>query len=703
MVGKKITGVYKQKLIILSDPSVNRDFFLTHQIVNKLSTGSNKNIIGVDIYKSTWQSLDGKYEIQFFLSDISTSPSFEAIRPSLLIGASGCILIFEYTCSDLLLNLEKWITEVVLTCGNVPIVLIGKNLKDLKRKSKKTEIEVLVENKRTSWGLSIEKFDMLGKGSEIEEVINAIGDLNIDRIKNPKLRELQVGTLENLESLLINESDIDYIREILYKLSKSKKKSTSILLYTLTTGFFEQLLHTQEQLVGLPALLSSLRLIDLQFTRTLIENLSFENLIEKIDQEKNLREINLLLDEFSIIDIDFLVKFLTKISTNLLSKKIAQAWIDATITASWSHSAVMQLIQATDSGDTQTYEVIRFVSEVDQERKKKETLFEISSLLAKLYPVNKTKTLDILGEIKNQISELAKKVLNEDDNTLSENHGPLKSSLEIGAYTKKEAARREITSGLSELDIVNISLQEISLDDRISLINEITIDNIHSKIEAETKLTTIYEFLKTISKTDSKLLQDILNRIEKLLRKKIENESSIIVIRKLLELIKHETPGKLPEIIRNLTIENWINKMILHYANLSLETIDIPLLLSFSVNYGRERQFTIIQFLQHRYPDITFNDQLVLIELIFELVHFVKEDLIHDQEDISNQAMEIFDFFINTILAEILELLKIISKELEIPKTDIKKNFHSLLLTEEKKNFSYQKRRLFDFITNLPL
>ncbi|MHA1556818.1 MAG: hypothetical protein ACTSPM_07775 [Candidatus Heimdallarchaeota archaeon] len=691
------------KLIVLSDADVNCDFLLTHQIIEKMSKHNDKDIFGFDMYKSKWQSFDGKYDIKFFLWDINTATKFDLTRSSIFQGASGCILIFEYTSSDLLINLEKRITELVVTCGNIPIVLLGKNLNASKSKSAIAEIESLIENKRTSWGLSIEKFDMLDKGNEIEDVINTIGDQNIDRLKNPKLREIQVGTLKNLELLLINENDIVYFNKFLINLGRSKKKSASILLYNLTTSFFEQLLHNQEQLIGIPNLITNLRLIDLQFTKTLVGNLLFENLFEKIEREKDLREINLLLYEFNVFDNDLLEKFLDKISTNLLSMKIAQAWFNATVYASWTHSTAMQLVESVDSGDTQTSNFIRSVFEMEFERKKKETLFEISCLLATIFPINKTLALDLLGEIKNQIRDLAKKELKKDDEIISEKDELIKSSLEIGAYTKKEAAQSEILSGLSELDLVNIFLEKLSLDDRVKLIDQISVEKISTKINDEKNLLTILEFLQKISETDIELFKKILTSIQKLLGKKIKNESSIIIIRKLLELINKDLPQKLPEIMRELLIENWINKMILYYAEMDLDYIDISLLLTICKNYERERQFGITQLLKYRFPDLAKHDIMTLLELIFELNRIIKEDSVYDRKDLENQTMETFDFFINVMLNDILELLKIITKTMAITKSDIKEAFLSKMLIEDKKNFSYEKNRLFNFISNLPL
>ncbi len=701
MAEKKTTDFFKRKMIILSDPLVNRDFLINHPKVKKGFGSNQKEFIGVDILLINWRSLNNQDGIQFVVSDIDTSPRFESTRRFMLHHAHSCILIYDFTCSDFLINLEKWITEVVVNCGNIPIVLVGKNLIDCKIESKKAEIEALVENKKTSWELTIENFNVSGKGSEIEEVINAIGNMSIEHLKNPKLGELRTGTLKNFESLITSESDIVYINKILFGLSKLKKKSIIELLYNLTS-FLEQLLKTQEQLTSIPALITTLRLIDLQFARTLID-LSFDNLIEKVKQEKNLREINLLLKELSKGETDLLVKFLAKLPTNLLAKKIAQAWIASTIIASYTHSSTMEIIQAANSGDSQLIDIIRYVSEMENERKKKETLFEISCLFATIFSIKKAMTLEILEESKNQIRDLAEKELDKVDDTTSDKDSPLKSSLEIGAYSKKEAARIELFSGLSELDLVNISMQELSFDDRVALINELTIDRIYSKIEVEKKLLTIYEFLNTISETDSKLLRKTLNRNEKIIGEKIALESSVIVIIKLLELIKNEMPKKLPKMLKSLTIENWLNKMVLYYADLDLEHIDIPLMLSISLHFGKENKVSIIQFLMHRYPEIAAHDLLTLIRLINELVLIVKDEFIHDQEDISNQALEIFDFFINEKLTEILKLLKLISKELEISKDNIKEIFLPLLLTEDKNDFSYEKERLFDFISNLPL
>ncbi|MHA1212232.1 MAG: hypothetical protein ACTSSH_07205, partial [Candidatus Heimdallarchaeota archaeon] len=152
-MGKQITKVKKfiRKLIILGDPSVNRDFFLNTKLISKQFTKSSKNTIGTDIYSANWYLANELIEYKFSISDINTAPEFDKTLNGNMMGGAGCIIIYDYTLPDIILHLEKWILETIIVCGNIPILLLGNNYQENILEETIADVKAFVTNKEDSW------------------------------------------------------------------------------------------------------------------------------------------------------------------------------------------------------------------------------------------------------------------------------------------------------------------------------------------------------------------------------------------------------------------------------------------------------------------------------------------------------------------------------------------------------------------------
>ncbi|HUT82644.1 MAG TPA: hypothetical protein VMZ29_15720 [Candidatus Bathyarchaeia archaeon] len=706
-VGKQITMVkkFRPKLIILSDPSVTRDFFLNNKLIIKPFTQSNRNLIGIDIYSTEWKQSSEKIEFQFLIYDINTAPEFDKTLNSSMLGGSGCIIIYDYTQLDIILQLEKWILETILVCGNIPILLLGKNYQENKLEKNVTDIKALVMDKQDSWNLSILNINVIDTSSVVKKVIDNLYNTMFDRVNNPTLSALQDGTIKNLTDLITHETNIFKIYHILAYIYKNNVASAQKLVYSLTIAFFSEFILKQEHLTDIPKVLITLNYIDSLFSKKLLKELPFENLVKKIKQEKTLTEIILLFSVYKIIDSKLWKKFLQTITSNLLTTKISQVWIEVAIIAEGTHSTIVELVQTVDGATSISTEIIRYVSETEQKRKIAETLNEIGTILAILFSSNKDQTIEIIENVPIRIRELALKVIHEEKNGKEkiDEKESLKASIEIGEFSKKEAAKKEIHHTLSELALIITCLEQLSNEkDRMNFINKISLDNIYSKIKDEKQLTTIVKLLKLLNEIDTNLTITLLRKITDILVERIVQEPSIIIINNLLEFVEIVDPIVVLEIISNYNTESLVNKIILFYAELELEQLDIPLLTEFAVNYGREGQFTLIKILHHLFPKVPQPSLTILLELLFELLEIVKTDSVENNSIATNQLMKIYDIFIETKLDEINKLLELVTQSLLISTIEIKEVFLSQLMTEAKEDFTYEKNKLFNFVQSLP-
>lgn len=683
--------------------SANYEFFLTDStIINNIVRNSSKNTVGMDVYVTKWFSYHDK-ETKFQIIDINTSKKFEDKASFYMYGAWGCIIIFDYNQPDFLLHIEKWIFESLIICGNIPIILIGSNYDEKTTASKRAEINALVKDKTDFWNLSIHALDASNSRSENDKMINILLDDIFARVKDRELKELQKGILENLKILFVNESDVNRIHNILSHINKSSKTSVLKLIHTLTVNFFIEFIHKQNQLTGIPMILTTLRSIDESFQKKLLKKAPKEKLLELIENEKGLQSIIILFSEYSITAPNLWKKFQQKISSDLLVNKLAQAWFDVTIAASWTHSTIVELVKTVSNGDAISSDMIKYTSEIENKNKKEGTLKQIGTVLAIIFSENIDSSLEILEIFPSKFQELAQESIKEESKSEKPDEDiRLTTSVEIGDYSKRDTAEKEIDEGLSNLDLINAFMKQLLLDDKLKLINKITLEGIYKKIKNERKLTTVFQFLDSLYyDIDKQLTVELLQKEISWLVEKIEAEISIIVIYKMLDFVSKINPEVVQEVIRELTVEALVMKMILFFAEIELDSLDIPLLVGIAKNYRQLMKYRAIEIYHHLFPEIPYKELTPLLEMVIELIDIIQIKT-NDTNDISEtQLLKIYDFIIDSKLEEINKLVELVIRSLQISIADIKEVFLSQLLIGDKENFTYEKNRLLHYVENL--
>ncbi len=658
----------------------------------------------MDVYVTKWFPYLDK-ETKFQIIDINTSKKFEDKASFYMFGAWGCIIIFDYNQPEFLLHIEKWIFESLIICGNIPIILIGRNYDEKTTASKRAEINALVKDKTDFWNLSIHALDVSNSRSENDKMISILLDDIFARVRDKELKELQKGTLENLKILFANEIDANYIHHILVQINKTSKTSVLKLVHTLTVNFFIEFIQKQDQLTGIPMILTTLRAIDESFLKKLLKKAPKKKLLELIENEKGLQSIIILFSEYSLTAPNLWKKFQQKISSDLLANKLAQAWFDVTIAASWSHSTIVELVKTVSNGDAISSDIIKCTSEMNNKKKKEGTLSRIGTVLAMVFSANIDSSLEILEKFPSKFQELIQESISMKEESRREKPEEdirLTTSVEIGDYSKKEAAEKEIEKGLSNLDLINAWLKQLLLDDKLKLINKITLEAIYKKIKNEKKLTTIFQFLDSLYyDIDKQLTIEILQKENNWLAKKIESEISIITIYKMLDFVSKINPEAAQKVIRELTVETLVMKMILFFAEIELDNLDIPLMVEIAKNYRQLMKYQAIENYHHLFPEIHYKELTPLLEMIFELIDIIQIET-NDTKDISEtQLLKIYDFFIDSKLEEINKLVELVKQSLQISIADIKEVFLSQLLIGDKENFTYEKNRLLHYVENL--
>ncbi|MBY8995832.1 MAG: hypothetical protein KGD59_14880, partial [Candidatus Heimdallarchaeota archaeon] len=689
---KEIT--YLRKIVVLGDPKVNIRTLLKDHLGLNCFHSAYKNTVGLDAYADKQYEFKGA-SFKLVFHELATTEKFSSQFSRFVQGAKAFVIVFDYTLPDILLQLEQWFFEAIINNGNIPIILIGLNYSNKLAAATVSDIETFVENKIDSWDLTFRQINVGKeklKKTTLYEVL--VSDLYI-RIQKPELELLQEGSLHNLKLLIVTDPDIHYIFRILSSLSRGVKLSAKELIYSITPSFFVDLFHSQKQLTEIPKILGTFYKTDLPFAKKVLKKLKHKKLITLIENETELSIFEQLFFEYSQIDINISKKFFSKIPVELLISKISQAWIKVTIDASWSHALIDQLVSSIDSDDKKSSEIINHVSEVKDAREKNLTFQNIGKLLAVILKVDKNVTLRLIEETPNHVQVIALQKMDEITEQKEDESDVMKTSIEAGEVSKKEAAKQEILYGLGELDLISICMKYSSHLDALNLLDTITYEMLSLKIEDEKELAVISQLLMQINAFDSKITDIFLAMILNSLIEKTNNEQSIIVIRKLLELIKEVDAKKFEEFMKKFTLEFFVRKMMTHFDKLDLEAIDVPFLVNFVAFYGRERYYVISQMIKSRFPDIPYESLEDLPEMIFQLLEYSKNQAEVSSLVVDKHIMKIYDLFIAARIAELDSLINFLLEPLAITKANVSEVFLNQFSEEDIDQLSHEKKKLY--------
>jgi len=618
-------------------------------------------------------------------------------------GTHGSIIIFDFSQPDILSFLEKWIFEIIITCGNVPILLLGVFDHEKQQKPITEIINLLVRDRRDAWNISIEYIITNREDFKFNQIIEFLSKEMLNRINNPNLEKLPVEFVNNIEVILKENKDVKNINYILKQLHNREKSKAKKIINKLTSNYFVKLIHHKNNLSELSRLFDTLQLIDNSIIKKILSEISNEKLLKIIDQEKELLEIILLFKKYIDTDSALWEKLLQEISTDFLISKLSQVWIDVTIESKWSHTTIMGFVEIADQSNSQSLEIIRYISLKEQKRKENETLNDICTILDLIFATDNAKAINVLKNLPIKNKETANIIITKDKEITLEEKESIRHSLEKAEFARKEAAKKEIDQGINELILLTSWLKQISLESRNQLIESITPEKIISFVNEKITLLTFAQFLEILNDFNNDLSSKTLSKNFEFVIKKIIYEPSISIIQRFLEIAIDVNSIELMEIFNSLGIQFFVKKMISFYNELNLEKLDVPLLMGFVDSYNRnEEKQMALDIFQYLFADIPYTILTELYILLAELRKIVNDKSDDDDEKkITAKIMEIYDFFIALKLEELNEIIQLIIKSLPVSIAEIREAFHQELMIEEKENFSYEKNKLFDFIQSI--
>jgi len=641
------------------------------------------------------------YEFKFIIFDINIDSQFDLSRNALMKGTHGSVIIFDFSQPEILTFLEKWIFEIIITCGNVPILLLGVFDQESQQEAITEIVNLLVRDRRNAWNIPINCVMSSRDDFDFDRIIEYLSKEMLVRIENPNLEKLPVEFINNVVSILEENKDVKYITHILEQLFNRNKFETRKIINSLSSDYFVNLIHQQNNLTGLSGLFDTLHLIEDSIVRRIFFDISIEKLLEIIKQEKELYEIILLFNKYIETDSILWEKFLEVLSTDYLISKLSHSWIDVTIEAKWSHTTIMGFVKIVDQSNSQSSEIIKYVSLKEQKRKENETLNDICTILDLIFTTDSAKAIFILENLPVKIKDIANTIITKDKEITVEEKKSIKHSLEKAELARKEAARKELEQGLNELVLLISWLKQIPLESKNQLIESITPEKITNFINEKISLVTFTQFLEILNGFNQNLSSKILTTNIEFLIEKIINEPSINNIQRFLEITNLINSLEMKEIYTRLGIQFFVKKMISFYNELNLEKLDVPLLIGFVESYKNEGEQMALDIFQYLFTDISFSKLTNLYILLSELKNLVIEKSDSDESNATDKIMEIYDFFIKLKLEELNKLIQLFFKSLPISITEFSEAFHQELITEEKENFSYEKNKLFEFIKGI--
>ena len=665
---------------------------------NKLVT-DYKMTIGCKTYSTDWLFVAKDYEFKFLFFDINIDPQFDISRNTMMKGTHSSIIIFDFSQPEILSFLEKWILEIIITCGNVPILLLGIYNQEDQQKPISDIVNLLVSDRRNDWNISIDYILTNKEDFEFNQVIEYLSNKMLDRINNPELVKLPTSSIKKIEDTLKEINDINYINHIFKQLNNRNKFESKKILEILTNDFFVNLVHQQNNLAGLSRLLDTLNLLDDTIVNEILSKISIEKMINIIEQEKELYEIILLFNKYLETNNTLWEKLLEEISSDFLVAKLSQSWIDVTIEAKWSHSTIMGFVKLVDNSKTQSSEIIRYVSLKEQKRKENETLNDICLILDLIFTTDATKAVKVFEDLPSKIKEIAKTILTKDKEVTFEEKESIKNSLEEAELVRKEAAKKEIEYGLNELILLITWFKQLPLESKKKLIEKITLEKINEFINEKISFLTFTQFLESLNVSSKDLCSKIFSKNFNFVIKKIINEPDINIIHRFLEIANKINPDELQDINNQLGIQFFVKRMLSHYYELELEKLDVPLLIGLVDNYKDQGKQMALEIFQYLFADVPYTKLTNLYILLSELRILVKEKQDIDDSSSTAKIMEIYDFFIEIKLEELNKLNQTIAKFFS--KSRIREVFNSELLTEGNEHISYEKRKLLDFIKDI--
>lgn len=631
------------------------------------------------------------------------------------------MIIYDATIEESYTNVEKWLIEVVLFCGNVPIILVGINAAHQNKVIDQEKIQKFVREKEEKWEVEIyHETISSNKDEKISEIIKKMGEVIEERHDKKITRTLKEGTISALSTLLMKEAELTKIGDVITTLGTTDKASAERLIRKVKIENFMAKILPREALEGIPLLLESIGSVSQPFKNELINQFSLEDMTKKTIKEEKLAEIRKLFGEIVNNSPIFLEKILEMVSERILTEKITRARIHSVIDEKRNFSTVAQLVKvASDDATGPVVKIIEYVAAVKKKETETETLKEIGKLLAIITQVNRRMTVNIIENAAEKIIEEAYKEITKErerkeelrrssgeekeDEEKEEDEEKLAESLEYGEKIGKEAAREEVLARLGEIGLLNSCLQEIKRVDLIEpLIEEMTVDVLLLKLADEEQLSKVLRCIGEITRGSHSSTVEILHKAKKMLLKKLQEEKKITVIDQFLLLYyQNATLPFVEELLKEITLNFIAKKIIEDYAKTTIDTDELYDLILITIWYMDHNPFQTYTVIMNFLPDFSKEERQVIYDLISEFKQSRGKSYAIRQEKAEECTKKINRVFVQNKLDQIELLVGVIRDINRKVIFDLKKELLKELEATKLEFIHYDKETLRKFIIEM--
>ena len=120
------------KLILVGDGGVGKTTFVKRHLTGEYVKEYNATA-GAETHNLTFYTTKGQIDIELW-DTAGQEKTGSGLNSEYYAGADCAVIMFDVTSMITYQNVPKWFKDIVKTCGNIPICLIGNKCDDEDRK-----------------------------------------------------------------------------------------------------------------------------------------------------------------------------------------------------------------------------------------------------------------------------------------------------------------------------------------------------------------------------------------------------------------------------------------------------------------------------------------------------------------------------------------------------------------------------------------